>query len=45
MKTPKPTVTDRLNTLADHPVAVITTGLLWIVAEFVGAAALLVVYR
>ena len=31
--------------LADHPIAVIVTGLLWIVAELGGIGALIIMYR
>jgi hypothetical protein len=40
-----PTVIERLDALADHPIAVITAGMLWMTAEFVGAAGLWVMYR
>jgi hypothetical protein len=38
-------VTERLNVLAEHPVATIVAGFLWLVAEFVAAAGLWVMYR
>lgn len=31
--------------IADHWVAVVTIGFLWIAAEFAGAAALIITYR
>ena len=39
-----PTLTERLDALADHPVAVIVTGCTWIAAELGGILALLITY-